>query len=70
MKENRRYVTSIAPTVGYVQENLARHPELQALREILEEYLFAAFAVAPPRAEMRTPDTSPYGNFRRELRRG
>lgn len=58
-KGNRRYVPSILPTVEYVRENLARHPELRVLREILAEHLFAALPAVLPGVERRIPDTSP-----------
>lgn len=59
VKGNTRYIPSIAPTIRYVQENLARHPELRSLREILEEYLVAGHPTGPQGVETRTPDTSP-----------
>lgn len=59
VKGNTRYLPSIAPTIRYVQEHLARHPELRSLREILEDYLFAAHPTGPRGAGTRTPDTSP-----------
>ncbi|MGH8057882.1 MAG: aminoglycoside phosphotransferase family protein [Candidatus Entotheonellia bacterium] len=43
MKGNRRYIAAMQPTMGYVRENLVRHPELRGLGEILEKYLFEAF---------------------------
>ncbi|MBI3330214.1 MAG: phosphotransferase [Nitrospinae bacterium] len=41
VKGNPRYLAAILPTLGYVQENLARHPEWRGLRDLLEEHLFA-----------------------------
>ncbi len=59
VRGNVRYVSSIAPTVAYVQAHLAKHPELGVLREILEEHLFAVAPGARPDGGMHTPDTSP-----------
>lgn len=59
VKQNQRYAAAIPPTLGYVREHLARHPELQHLTELLEEYLFAAFPAVPRDEGMRTPDKSP-----------
>jgi aminoglycoside/choline kinase family phosphotransferase len=58
-KHNRRYVEAILPTLGYIQENLARHPELRPLRALLEEHLFAAVLNALRDAETHIPDRSP-----------
>jgi N-acetylmuramate 1-kinase len=41
-KRTNRYVEAIPPTLSYIQEHLSRHPELHRLRDLLEEYLFAA----------------------------
>jgi aminoglycoside/choline kinase family phosphotransferase len=43
VKGNPRYIPSIQPTIAYLQENLARHPELRVLGEILDEHLFSAY---------------------------
>jgi N-acetylmuramate 1-kinase len=59
VKRTRRYVEAIPPTLGYIQENLSRHPELRLLKDLLQEYLFAAVPAAPPGEETRTPDRSP-----------
>jgi aminoglycoside/choline kinase family phosphotransferase len=59
INRTHRYVTAIPPTLGYIQENLSRHPELGQLRDLLEEYLFAAVPNALQDAERRTPDRSP-----------
>jgi N-acetylmuramate 1-kinase len=42
VKRSRRYATAIPRTLMYIQRNLAQHPELQPLRELLEEHLFVA----------------------------
>jgi aminoglycoside/choline kinase family phosphotransferase len=59
VKRTSRYVTAIPPTLGYIQENLARHPELRQLRDLLEAYLFEAVPNALQDVERRTPDRSP-----------
>jgi aminoglycoside/choline kinase family phosphotransferase len=59
VKRSSRYIEAIPPTLGYIQENLSRHPELRQLRDLLEEYLFAAVPNALQDAEKRTPDRSP-----------
>jgi hypothetical protein len=59
VKRISRYVEAIPPTLGYMQENLSRHPELHQLRDLLEEYLFAPLPNALPDAERHTPDRSP-----------
>ena len=59
VKRNRRYDTAIPRTLMYIQRNLAQHPELQPLRELLEEYLFVALPAALPDEGGRTPDRSP-----------
>jgi N-acetylmuramate 1-kinase len=58
-KHTGRYIEAIPPTLGYIQENLARHPELRQLRELLEAYLFAAVPNALRDVETHTPDRSP-----------
>jgi aminoglycoside/choline kinase family phosphotransferase len=59
VKRTQRYMAAIPPTLSYIRENLTRHPELWQLRDLLEEYLFAAVANAPLDAERRTPDRFP-----------
>jgi aminoglycoside/choline kinase family phosphotransferase len=59
VKRTRRYVEAIPPTLGYIQENLSRHPELRQLTDLLETYLFAAVPAAPADEARRTPDRSP-----------
>ncbi len=59
VKRTHRYIEAIPPTLGYIQEKLARHPELRQLRELLENYLFAAVPDALRGAETHTPDRSP-----------
>jgi aminoglycoside/choline kinase family phosphotransferase len=59
VKRTRRYVEAIPPTLGYLQENLSRHPELRRLTDLLEKHLFAAAANALRGEGMRTPDRSP-----------
>ena len=59
VRGNQRYLPSIAPTVAYVQEHLARHPELEMLGEILQEHLFGALPGMLAGVGTHTPDTSP-----------
>jgi aminoglycoside/choline kinase family phosphotransferase len=59
VKRNSRYDTAIPRTVMYIQRNLAQHPELQPLRDLLEEYLCAALPAVLPAAGRHTPDRSP-----------
>jgi N-acetylmuramate 1-kinase len=59
VKRSMRYCTAIPRTLTSIQRNLAQHPELQPLRELLEEYLFAALPAALPDAGRHTPDRSP-----------
>jgi N-acetylmuramate 1-kinase len=59
VKRTRRYVEAIPPTLGYIQENLSRHPELRQLKDLLETYLFTAVPAAPADEARRTPDRSP-----------
>ena len=59
VKQNRRYISAISPTLGYIRGHLARRPELAPLKELLEVYLFAAFPAALRGVGMRTPDRSP-----------
>jgi N-acetylmuramate 1-kinase len=58
VKHSGRYLAAIPPTLSYIRANLARHPELWPLSDLLEAYLFAAVPNAPPDAETRTPDRS------------
>jgi aminoglycoside/choline kinase family phosphotransferase len=58
-RHTRRYVAAMPPTLGYLRDNLARHPELRPLRDLLEAYLFAAAPAALRAAETHTPDRSP-----------
>ena len=57
-KRTQRYVAAIPPTLSYIRTNLARHPELCQLSDLLEAYLFAAVPNVPRDAEKRTPDRS------------
>ena len=59
VKHSQRYLTAIPPTLSYIRANLARHPELWPLSDLLEAYLFAAVPNALPDAETRIPDRSP-----------
>jgi N-acetylmuramate 1-kinase len=59
VKRNSRYDTAMPRTLMYIQRNLAQHPELQPLRELLEAHVFAAPPAALPDAGRHTPDTSP-----------
>ena len=59
VKRTSRYIEAIPPTLGYMQENLSRHPELHQLRDLLEEYLFAPLPNALQDAERHTPGRSP-----------
>jgi aminoglycoside/choline kinase family phosphotransferase len=56
VKHTQRYMAAIPPTLSYIRLNLARHPELSQLSDLLEAYLFAAIPNAPRDAEKRTPD--------------
>jgi N-acetylmuramate 1-kinase len=58
-KHTQRYTAAIPPTLSYIRANLARHPELRQLRDLLEVYLFAAIPTVPQDAEKHTPDRSP-----------
>jgi N-acetylmuramate 1-kinase len=58
VKHTQRYMAAIPPTLSYIRLNLARHPELSQLSDLLEAYLFAAIPNAPRDAEKRTPDRS------------
>jgi aminoglycoside/choline kinase family phosphotransferase len=58
VKHTQRYMESIPPTLNYIRTNLARHPELCQLSNLLEAYLFAAVPNAPQDVEKRTPDRS------------
>jgi N-acetylmuramate 1-kinase len=59
VKHTRRYVAAIPPTLSYVRTNLARHPELRRLNDLLEAYLFAVVPNALRDVETRIPDRSP-----------
>jgi hypothetical protein len=59
IKCSRRYLAAIPPTLGYIRANLARHPELWQLTDLLEAYLFAVVPTVLRDAEKRTPDSSP-----------
>jgi aminoglycoside/choline kinase family phosphotransferase len=59
IKQNQRYTSAIPTTLGYIQDNLAKHPELRQLRRLLEEYLFAAVPAVLQDAGTHTPDKSP-----------
>ena len=58
VKHTQRYMTAIPPTLSYIRTNLARHPELCQLSDLLEAYLFAVVPNAPRDEEKRTPDRS------------
>jgi aminoglycoside/choline kinase family phosphotransferase len=58
VKHTQRYLAAIPPTLRYIRTNLARHPELSQLSDLLETYLFAAVPNALRDAETRTPDRS------------
>jgi aminoglycoside/choline kinase family phosphotransferase len=59
VKRNSRYGTAMPRTLKYIERNLAQHPELQRLRDLLEAHLFAAPPAVLPDAGRHTPDTSP-----------
>jgi aminoglycoside/choline kinase family phosphotransferase len=59
VKQNQRYTSAIPTTLGYIRDNLAKHPELHQLRRLLEEYLFAPVPAVLQDAGTRTPDKSP-----------
>jgi N-acetylmuramate 1-kinase len=59
VKQNRRYTSAIPTTLGYIQDNLAKHPELHQLRRLLEEYLFATVPTVLQDVGRHTPDRSP-----------
>ena len=59
VKKTRRYMAAIPPTLSYICANLARHPELGQLSDLLKAYLFAAVPNALQDEERRTPDRSP-----------
>jgi aminoglycoside/choline kinase family phosphotransferase len=59
VKHTPRYMAAIPPTLGYIRANLARHPELRQLSDLLEAHLFAAVPTVPRDVEKRTPDKSP-----------
>jgi aminoglycoside/choline kinase family phosphotransferase len=58
VKHTQRYLTAIPPTLSYIRTNLARHPELCQLSDLLEVYLFAAAPNALRDAGKHTPDRS------------
>jgi N-acetylmuramate 1-kinase len=58
VKHTQRYMAAIPPTLGYIRANLARHPELHQLSDLLEAYLFAAVPSVPRDVEKRTPGRS------------
>jgi N-acetylmuramate 1-kinase len=59
VKQNQRYTSAIPTTLGYIQDNLAEHPELHQLRGLLEEYLFATVPAVLQDVGTHTPDRSP-----------
>jgi hypothetical protein len=59
VKRSTRYLGAIPPTLSYIRANLARHPELGQLSELLEAYLFAAVPNALPDVEKHIPDRFP-----------
>ena len=59
VKNTQRYMAAIPPTLSYIRTNLARHPELCQLSDLLEAYLFTAVPNALRDAGKRTPDRSP-----------
>jgi aminoglycoside/choline kinase family phosphotransferase len=58
VKTTQRYLAAIPPTLHYIRTNLARHPELCQLSDLLESYLFATVPNAPRDAGTHTPDRS------------
>ena len=58
VKNTQRYMAAIPPTLSYIRTNLARHPELCQLSDLLEAYLFTAVPNALRDAGKRTPDRS------------
>jgi N-acetylmuramate 1-kinase len=56
VKRTQRYMAAIPPTLGYIRANLARHPELRQLSDLLEAYLFATVPTVPRDVEKHTPD--------------
>jgi N-acetylmuramate 1-kinase len=59
VKRTQRYTAAIPPTLSYIRANLARHPELRHLSDLLEVHLFAAIPTVLRDAETHTPDRSP-----------
>jgi N-acetylmuramate 1-kinase len=59
VKQTQRYLAAIPPTLGYIRSNLAKHPELCQLNDLLEAYLFAVVPNALRGVETRIPDRSP-----------
>jgi aminoglycoside/choline kinase family phosphotransferase len=59
VKQNRRYTSAIPTTLGYIQDTLAKHPELHQLRRLLEEHLFATAPAALQDVGTHTPGKSP-----------
>jgi len=70
VKRTNRYLEAIPPTLSYIREHLSRHPELRELKELLEEYLFAAVPNARQDAAKRTPDRSPGRSHKNRDRAG
>jgi N-acetylmuramate 1-kinase len=58
VKGRTRYLAAIPPTLSYIRENLARHPELGQLRSLLEAFLFAAIPNVLRDEERHTPGRS------------
>jgi N-acetylmuramate 1-kinase len=59
VKHTQRYLAAVPPTLSYIRANLARHPELCQLSDLLEAYLFAVVPNVLRGAERHTPDRSP-----------
>jgi aminoglycoside/choline kinase family phosphotransferase len=59
VKQNQRYTSAIPTTLGYIQDTLAKHPELHQLMKLLEEYLFAIVPTVLQDVGTHTPDKSP-----------
>jgi aminoglycoside/choline kinase family phosphotransferase len=59
VKRNLRYTSAIPTTLDYIQDNLAKHPELHPLRGLLEEHLFATVPAVLQDVGTHTPDKSP-----------
>jgi aminoglycoside/choline kinase family phosphotransferase len=70
VKHRQRYLPAIPVTLSYLRENLARHPELQQLSDLLQASLFAAIPAALRDEERHTPGKSPARSDRNRCRAG